>query len=90
MKIAQKSKFLITKPTTMKKEEFVSHLKNIQKIKEISWLITNSRSFEWAEINRHKQEFIKELKITSFNSACVGVFDPKSKDTKYSSFKVTH
>lgn len=83
-------KFLVGDPVEFKKEEFVEHLMDIQQRNEISWLITDSRSFEWNEINEEKQAFIKELRSTDFSSACIGVFDTESKNTEYSSFKITH
>jgi len=81
-------KFINQEPLTVKKKELVSQLKKLPKNTEVSWLITDKRSYGWSEINQQKQKFIKELSSTNFKAACVGTFNTKTKKTKYSSYKV--
>ncbi|WKT58519.1 hypothetical protein QVH35_03805 [Candidatus Nitrosotenuis chungbukensis] len=83
------SRFLVGEQTSIAKKEFLKYIKDVQKQSEISWLITDKRSFEWVEINQQKQKFEKELETTNFKTACVGVFNPKDKSTQYSSYKLS-
>jgi len=84
------ARFLTQPPIEVKKTAFLKQLEEIQQKDEISWLITNKRSFGWSEINQEKPKFVKELQSTKFETACVGVFNPNTKETKYSSYKITN
>ena len=75
---------------TVSKIDFVNHVKTaIEKGGEISWLSTDSRSFEWAEINTNITEFLKYLEKTLvYKMVDVGIFHPKTKETIYNSYKI--
>ena len=79
----------MSKPATeTTKKELVSFLEKVQKKGEISWLITDTHSFDWTEINEGKKKFINEISKMKFRNACVGVFYPENKSTEYTSFKL--
>lgn len=75
---------------TISKSDFVNYLKAIvEKGGEISWLSTESRSFEWSEINENPKKFLKDLEMTlDYKMVDIGIFYPKSKETEYSSYKI--
>ena len=72
------------------KTEFVKKLKAIVgNGGEISWLSTEARSFEWAEINTDVKKFLKESEmILDIRMVDVGISYPESKETEYSSCKI--
>ncbi len=74
------------KPQKIGKQALLNTLQKLRDEGEISWLITDSRSFEWSEINLKGTDFLKKLASLNFKQASVGVFYPRSKQMKYSSF----
>ena len=75
---------------TISKTDFVNRVKAaIEQGGEISWLSTDSHSFEWAEINTNTKKFLKNLEITLDNKIVdIGMFYPKTKETIYNSYKI--
>ncbi len=87
----EKKKSLFDEPnqTEVTKKEFVKILgQAITSGGELSWLTTATKSFEWADINSDVKKFLKNLERFKFEIADVGVFNPKTKKTKYSAYKI--
>ena|SRR2546425_6173526 len=85
-----KSIFDAPKPQEITKQEFTKKLQSIiAKGGELSWLTTDTHSFEWAEINHDTKNFLKRLSSLNFRMAGIGEFYPLTKQTKYSSFAIT-
>lgn len=74
------------KPKVQKKRDFINHVTTVMKKGEISWLATDTRSFEWTEINLDKKKFLNELTSLSFKMAHIGIFYPEDKRTEYELF----
>lgn len=84
-------KSIFDKPetTNLTKREFLKKLKIITESGgEISWLTTDTKSFEWADINTNVKKFLKELERFKFELVDVGVFYPKRKTTLYTAYKI--
>lgn len=86
----ESSLFEEPKIQTISKIDFVNNVKTaIEKGGEISWLSTDSRSFEWAEINANPKKFLKDLERTLVcKMVDIGMFYPKTKETIYNSYKI--
>jgi hypothetical protein len=76
------------KPRVLKKHEFINHITSVMKKGEISWLATDTYSFEWAEINLEKKKFVEKLTSLEFKMAHVGVFYSDDKRTEYETFHI--
>jgi hypothetical protein len=70
------------------KQTFLRFLKEQMKAYEVSWLVTDARSFEWNEINSNPSAFIKGIKALKFRKAFMGVFNPQTKQMVYYAFIV--
>lgn len=53
---------------------------------EVSWLITDTKSFEWPEISMNRGAFLRRMDSMKFKEAYVGVYYPQTKQISYSSF----
>lgn len=70
------------------RQDFIRRIGKLLAESEVSWFITDSRSFEWADINLNKKKFLNDVSSLKFKKAFVGVFDRNSKQTEYLSFKL--
>jgi hypothetical protein len=87
----KKRKSIFDEPELMSisKTEFLNKLKNIVGSGgEISWLTTDTKSFDWAEINADTKRFLRDLKKFKFETVSICVFYPKTKRTEYTSYKI--
>lgn len=86
-----KVKSIFDEPKTIEltKKEVLKKLKTITESGgEISWLTTDTKSFEWADINTNVKKFLKELERFKFEVAHIGIFYPKRKKTLYTVYKI--
>lgn len=86
-----KVKSIFDEPKTIQltKKEFLKKLKTLTESGgEISWLTTDTKSFEWADINTNVKKFLKELERFKFEVVDVGIFYPKRKKTLYTAYKI--
>jgi hypothetical protein len=86
--VPESNSFPITKPTSLTKERFVKFLKRALSDGEVSWITTDKRTYDWADINLNRKAFLKKLSQAHFTRAFVGVFYSKEKRTDYLSFEV--
>lgn len=87
MQSSNKWTFPGAEPKQVRKENFLEYLRNVIRKGEISWLITDTKSFEWAEINFDKKKFLEHLSSLRFTRAFVGVFYPENTRMEYASFR---
>lgn len=86
-----KIKSIFNEPKTIEltKKEVLKKLKTITESGgEISWLTTDTKSFEWADINTNVKKFLKELERFKFEVVDIGIFYPKRKKTLYTTYKI--
>ncbi len=86
-----KTKSIFDEPETIKltKKKFLKELKTITKRGgEISSFTTNTKSFEWADINTNVKKFFEKLEKFKFELVYVGVFYPKRKKTLYTVYTI--
>jgi len=80
--------FQKNEPKKVSKQDLIGYLRTAQKNGEISWLITDTKSFEWSEINSDKKKFLSEITSLKFKKAHVGIFYSTTKNTEYASFEL--
>lgn len=89
--LVKKAESIFDEPesVTINKFDFVNHLKNIVDTGgEISWLTTDTKSFDWAEINSDIKRFLNDLVRFHFKTASVGIFYSKAKKTEYAAYRL--
>lgn len=88
MSIAEySSKFSIDEEPVSKKE-FLKFIDDLTKTQELSWFTTDSKTFEWTEINQNRQAFVKAIRKLHFAKAYLGIFDKRNLETEYKAFKI--
>lgn len=89
--LIKKTESIFDEPNLVKmsKTNFVNNLKTIvDNGGEISWLTTDTKSFDWAAINSDVKKFLNELMKIRFETVSVGIFHPKTKKTEYTSYQI--
>jgi|GEM_PF-4456158 len=89
--LIKKGESIFDEPELIKisKDDFLHNLKSvISSGGEISWLTTDTKSFDWAEINSDTKKFLKDLERFKFETVSVGIFYSKTKKTEYTSYKI--
>jgi hypothetical protein len=80
--------FEAQEPSEIDRTKFMGFLENAMRRAELSWLVTEKRSFDWSEINLDRKKFKKEINELQFKKAYVGIFYSEEKKTEYTSFKI--
>ncbi len=88
MSIAEYSTKFTVDEEPVSKRGFVKFICDMPEMQELSWFTTDSKSFEWTEINQDKSAFIKAIQKLHFGRAYMGIFNKKSLETEYKAFKI--